>query len=386
MYFTFYQNIAQEFVQISFEDLMNNPYMELHEGLETAPTKTVKRTYNIPTDTAIRYFNKHGNSHGLITNMLIEPPCNVEDIPNFYKHFQIPKRSDPRKKRDIDTPTGTPLATYQTHWKSIIENQLHVLAHNAAHGYVPGRSTVTERMVHQKKKNKWFLYLDLKDFFPSHNKEYCMRMLSNVYPFGTWLMTTNGYKAIERMVDYALLNDSLPQGTPLSPTLTNMLMVPIDTDITNTLRNYDRKTFTYTRYADDITISCKQKFNPRKIMKVVEEILEKWNTPFKLNTSKMKFGSIAGRNYHLGIIINKDNQMKLGHKKNQKLRAAIFQYGMKHITNNEPVELQALYKLLGDISYAKMIDRDYINHVLQKYSAKFGTDIEKHITRSISAH
>lgn len=384
MYITFYQDIKQEFVQISFEELMSNPFMDVPENFDLSGIKTEKRSYNIPTHTAMTYFSKHMDINKVIQFLDVAKPCTLEEIPNMYTHFQIPKRTNPRKKRDIYTPKGTPLEMFQRHHKLFIDNYLHVLAHNAAHGYVEGRSTITERTIHQKKGNKWFLYLDLKDFFPSHNKDYCMKMLSNVYPFGCIMSTIEGYKKIEEMMDYALLNDTLPQGTPLSPTLTNMLMMPIDTDITNALQTFDNKNFTYTRYADDLTISCKQKFSPRKVIEVIEEILNKWNTPFKLNKEKIKFGSIAGRNYHLGIIINKDNQLKLGHKKNQKLRAAIFQYGMKHIANTNNPDIHQIQKLLGDISYAKMIDKDYINHVLQKYSEKFGTDVERHMIRTMN--
>ena len=154
--------------------------------------------------------------------------------------------------------------------------------------------------------------------------------------------------------------------------------------VNNKLRDFDRKNFIYTRYADDICISCKQKFSPRKIIKEIEAILEQFNTPFKLNTSKIKFGSIAGKNYHLGTIINKDNQLKLGHKKNQKLRAAIFQYGMAHISGNDPIDLHNTQILLGNIAYAKAVDPKYIEHVIEKYSNKFGTNIEQHMIRAIN--
>lgn len=383
MYITFFQDKRPKFIQMNFEDLLANPYQDIPEGYEDI--QTYKVTYDVPEHVAKNYFEKHLKNHYACSKEnLIIPPCTVDEIPKFYRHFQIPKRTDPRKKRDIDTPTGTPLATYQSTWKGIIENQFHVLMHDAAHGYVTGRSTVTERQVHQKHGSKWFLYLDLKDFFPSHNKKYCMEMLKHIYPFGAILDTEIGKKNIENMVDYALLKDSLPQGTPLSPTLTNVLMMPIDTDITNALRDFDRKNFKYTRYADDITISCRQKFNPQKIIREINKILKKWNTPFKLNTAKIKFGSSAGKNYHLGTIINKDNELKLGHKKNQRLRAAIFQYGQAHIAGNEEVDLHKLQVLLGNISYAKSIDPDYIKHVLQKYSDKFGTNIERHMIQKLN--
>lgn len=383
MYITFYQTKYHPLTTITFEDLLKNPYQDLPEGY--IPTECVKVTYNIKEETAKRYFEKHVNELLLKNTLDASPPLPVEDIPQYYRHFQIPKKTNPKKKRDIDTPTGTILAQYQYELKNCIENTLRVLAHDAAHGYVRMRSTVTERQVHLKHGSKWFLYLDLKDFFPSHNKKYCMKILEHIYPFGVMLKDNDYKTGVEKIIDYALLNNSLPQGTPLSPTLTNVLMVPIDTDISNTLRDFDKKNFKYTRYADDITISCKQKFDPQKIINEIEKILNKWEAPFKINTAKIKFGSTAGKNYHLGTIINKDNKLKLGHKKNQKLRAAIFQYGMKHIVNQEVVNPTELQSLLGNIAYAKAIDPDYINHILKVYSNKFGTDIQQHMIKTLNS-
>lgn len=382
MYITFFQKKHVNPPKLDFRTLWENPYQELPEF--NAIPEIEKVTHIISHQAAATYFYKHHDAEILKNLMDLPVPCELKEIPTMYRHFQIPKRTDPRKKRDIDTPKGTPLETYLQNSKYIIENTLHFLSHDASHGYVQGRSTVTERQKHQENNSKWFLYLDLKDFFPSHNKDYCMRMLKNIYPFGVMLYDSNYRDLVERMIDYALLNDSLPQGTPLSPTLTNVLMTPIDYDIATTLRDFDRKNLIYTRYADDIAISCKQKFSARKVIKAIEEILEKWQTPFKLNTNKIKYGSSAGKNYHLGTIINKDNQLKLGHKKNQKLRAAIFQYGMAHVSGNEEINIQEIQKLLGNIAYAKSIDPDYINYMLEKYSKKFGTDIEKHMIKTIN--
>jgi hypothetical protein len=150
-----------------------------------------------------------------------------------------------------------------------------------------------------------------------------------------------------------------------------MVMVPIDHEITEKLHNHNRHHFVYTRYADDITISCKEKFNPGEILGIIERIFKDFNVPFRINDEKTRFGSTAGRNYHVGLILNKDNQISLGHEKNNKFRAMIFNF----CTTGDEWELKDVYKMMGLISYYKSIEPDFVEKVLDKYSIKFNFDI-----------
>ena len=99
----------------------------------------------------------------------------------------------------------------------------------------------------------------------------------------------------------------------------------------------------------------------------------KWEVPFKINNEKTRFGSTAGRNYHLGIIVNKDNQLSIGHEKNQKFRAQIFNF----CTVGEEWNIHDIQKMLGLISYYRAIEPAFVEKVLEKYGTKFNMDIEK---------
>ena len=292
---------------------------------------------------------------------------NEWDTSKMYEHFEIPKKSDPRKKRPIDAPNNE-LKAAQTIYKNFIEDQLSVLNHKAAHAYTKGRSTVTNNQQHQKNKSKWFLHLDLSNFFNSINEEWLRKMLLEVYPF-RYIPENH----LENIIHLALLNNELPQGSILSPTLTNIVMVPIDHMITEKLHNYKKHHYVYTRYADDITISCKEKFNPKEIIDIILEIFKSWNAPFSINNDKTRFGSAAGKNFHLGIIINNDNQLSIGHKKNDKFRAMLYNF----CTVGSEWERSDIQKMLGLISYYKSIEPEFIKKTIAKYNAKFNMDIMK---------
>ena len=326
-------------------------------------------TFNIKDDDAKVLFNKKQYDINLYKEQLLNPPFPIEEIPEHYYQWKMSKRSNPRKKRIINAPDDI-LKNYQYLWKSFLENVLQLQAHNAAHGYVKTRGIATLMKTHQKAKTHWNLELDFKDFFPSHNKKYLKEMLLKIYPF-KFLEE----ELLNLLIEYATLNDELPQGTPLSPILSNIAMVPIDYEFTNLLNTFNKKHFIYTRYSDNIYISCKLKFNPQKVIRELNNILKKHNSPLKIHPNKIKFGSHAGRNFHLGIMLNKDNNLTIGHKKNQKFRAMLYQFIQDNVVNENYWEKVEIQKMLGLISYYKSIEKNYIYSTIEKYNKKFHTDI-----------
>lgn len=358
IYLTFYTR--QKPQQVTFEDLLNNPFMTLQD----LPKEDQKKvTIKVPKEYGLDLMYRRGfysDSH--VYDKIIENLVTEE----HYRHFRIPKKNNPNKMRKIDAPDDL-IGNIQTFYKNFIENSMRVLPHKAAHAYVEKRSTLTAMQVHQKNESKWFLQIDLKDFFNSIDGEWLKTMLMKVYPF-----PFIEERIVDNIIKVSLLNGTLPQGSRLSPTLTNIAMIPIDHEITEKLHNYKRKHFVYTRYADDITISCKYKFDPEDIIKnVIKTIFKNFNVPFRINEEKTRFGSTAGRNYHVGLILNKDNEISLGHEKNNKFRAMIFNF----CTTGDEWELKDVYRMMGLISYYKSIEPDFVEKVLDKYSIKFNFDI-----------
>lgn len=360
MYLTILTNSAPR--QLTWDDILNDPYLTV----DTAKLGKKKVTKIISDEYAEQLWEKRKPTTDYFQLYHTEEMRNI-DTSEHYRHFEIPKKSNPNKKRKIDAPDEL-LSAVQTYYKDIIEKTLQVLPHKAAHAYVEKCSTVTAMQAHQNNNSKWFLQMDLKDFFNSITGEWLKNMLKEVYPFK---MIEDEY--LDDIVRIALLNDTLPQGSHLSPLLTNLAMVPIDHGITEILHSYYGHHYVYTRYADDITISCKEKFDPKIIEAVITDVFTEWNVPFRINNEKTRFGSTAGRNYHLGLILNKDNKLSVGHEKNQKFRAMIYNF----CTVGEEWEIKDVQKMLGLISYYKAVEPDFVEKVLRKYNEKFNIDILK---------
>lgn len=362
MFITFLVNPKAQ--QITWDDIMNNPYISFTE-VPNRPKKKI--TQIVPYDYASSLWEKRKPNENIFDTYFAGNKDIIDGMitEDHYTHFQIPKKSNPHKMRQIDAPDDM-LSTIQVMYKDILEKHLLVQAHKAAHAYVEKRSTVTAIQEHQKNNSKWFLQIDLKDFFNSIDGMWLKTMLNNVYP-----MPFIPEEEMDRLIKISLLKGVLPQGSHLSPLLTNLAMVPIDYSLTEKLHNYNKHHFVYTRYADDITISCKEKFDVNEILDIIKEVFNDWEVPFRINDEKTRFGSSAGRNYHLGLIINKDNQISVGHEKNQKFRAKIFNF----CTTGEEWDKHDIQKMLGIISYYKSIEPDFVNKVLNKYGEKFNIDI-----------
>ena len=91
--------------------------------------------------------------------------------------FFIAKRNG--KPRRLDAP-DEPLMNYLRSVKIFLEQHCKCLPHNSAHAYIRTRSPKT--CAQQHNMNKYFLKLDLKNFFPSCTKDLVKAQLSKIFP------------------------------------------------------------------------------------------------------------------------------------------------------------------------------------------------------------
>ncbi|MGH1590339.1 reverse transcriptase domain-containing protein [Methylobacterium phyllosphaerae] len=174
---------------------------------------------------------------------------------SHYRRFTIPKKAG--GLRCISAPM--PRLKRAQYW--ILDALLaRVPVHAAAHGFVPGRSIVTNAAAHVGRDV--VVNLDLKDFFPSLDYRRIkgkFRGLGYAEPVATvlaLLCTEPDVDAVE--IDGARLYAArgprrLPQGAPTSPALTNLVCTRLDARLSGLSGSLG---FTYTRYADDLTFSA----------------------------------------------------------------------------------------------------------------------------------
>ena len=319
-------------------------------------------TSKLDVDSLIRKLEQYNQS----TAQLRE-----RDRHSLYDSFHIPKKSGGLRKIDAPLPE---LMDALRRLKTLFEEDFHALYHTSAFAYVKKRCTVDAVKRHQQNIRKWFAKLDLHNFFGSTTPEFVMSMFSMVFPFSEVVKTQRGRDALRTALELAFLDGVLPQGTPISPLITNVMMIPVDFKLTKALRDFNKQRFIYTRYADDFIISSQYDFNVRDIEELVCKVLRDFGAPFSINESKTRYGSSAGRNWNLGVMLNKDNEITVGNKKKRQFQSMLYNY-ITDKKNGVAWNREDLMVMQGLHSYYRMVEERAIDAIVQHINDKMRVDV-----------
>lgn len=187
--------------------------------------------------------------------------------------------------------------------------------HHAANGFVPGKSIIENARLHCG--SNYIFNLDLKDFFSSIE----IGRILNRFNFPPFNLNKDnnrdvignyiGWLACESMEVERIINHNanivfkrvLPQGSPLSPIITNIICERLDKKLNNLANSFGVK---YSRYADDITFSSMHNVYQENsdFRNSVIDIIE--SQYFTINNSKVRLQKKTVRQQVTGLIVNKD--------------------------------------------------------------------------------
>ncbi|MCE8546284.1 RNA-directed DNA polymerase [Ruegeria pomeroyi] len=156
-----------------------------------------------------------------------------------YNSFTFKARRS-RKSRTIDAPCP--------HLKALQRQALNILlapvvVHEAAMAFAPGKSIAMNARCHLGATHLYST--DIRSFFTSVSRVHVKEMLATRVKYLS-------VEAREEILDLVTWNERLPQGAPTSPHIANLVMFSFDELCTDMAT---RVGATYTRYADDISIS-----------------------------------------------------------------------------------------------------------------------------------
>ncbi len=357
---TSYTNIIEYIARNYQASTITQTYYVNNIFCNTVDANNKKENVSSFVDILLSYKNEHENLYSAKRESL-------------YQSFTIPKKNG--GFRTINAPHEQ-LKSALDALKDIFEKYFYILPHQSAYAYTAHRNAYVCLQQHQLNNSKWFTKFDFSDFFGNITKHFAINMMKLIFPLNDLLLGhDNQLKLFDDVIDICFLNNSLPQGSPTSPMISNIVMIPIDYCIDKYLRdNYNCMQFVYTRYADDIIISSPVKFNYLQIQKDIVSILKKFHAPFTLNYDKTRYGSSYGSNWNLGLMLNRDNKITIGYKNKKFFKAKINNYiydKARHIKwEKHDVEV-----LAGLISYYKMVEKDYISYIINHYNAKYNVNI-----------
>ena len=255
---------------------------------------------------------------------------------HFYRTFSIPKKNG--ELRQIDEPLPG-LKNIQRWILDEILNKLPVSKY--AKAYVKKRSVKSNAYYHRNKNI--IITLDIKDYFAS---------IHFVKVVNVFLSLGYVEQVAYILANMCLLKNSLPQGAPSSPALSNLCTNDLDNDLSEFVKG---KGIMYTRYADDITFSGKF-INVKLFYKNIKQLVNKHG--FRLNYTKTRVLYKHQRQLVTGVVVNEKLQITKDIR--HKIRQSIYyikKFGLKEHARRIGEDEDKYYKyLLGVIGFALFIN------------------------------
>lgn len=175
---------------------------------------------------------------------------------------------------------------------------------DSVHGFVKGRSIITNAQQHTQKKI--VVNVDIKHFFESINLNHIVDIFLQI-----------GFrKEISlKLANLVSVDGVLATGFATSPTLSNIACLNLDEDFKKLTSKHG---FTYTRYADDITLSSDKEVPSKEEIKI---IFGKYG--FEINESKYRIYRKGGPQYVTGLSVV-DERPRLSKKFKRRLRLELY--------------------------------------------------------------
>lgn len=267
----------------------------------------------------------------------------TNNVNKCYETVYITKSNG--KKREINKPNPD-LKYYQ---KAINKNILaHIPVSDYAAAYKKGSSIARSAAVHVGKPQ--VLKLDIKNFFGSI-------LYKTVQE--TFIRLGYDYFTATTLATLCCCKGRLPQGTPTSPAISNIVMRELD-DLISCFCN--ERNIAYTRYSDDMIFSGD--FDKDEIIFFVEAKINEFG--FKLNHKKTKLIKQGQRQTVTGVVVNEKQQLPKSYRR--KIRQEIY-YCQKHSVKSHILrsDIAEYIRPDGDVYYKEYLLNLYgrINYALQ---------------------
>jgi retron-type reverse transcriptase len=215
--------------------------------------------------------------------------------------------------------------------------------------------------------------LDLKDFFPSISFPR-VRGYFEYLGFNPGIATVlalictdapRARLALDGVVRYVAMGErGLPQGACTSPALANLIAIPLDARLAGLCKAIESD-WIYTRYADDLTFSCRdENADVGRLLKAIEKIVG--DEGFRINAEKTAVMRAPGRQVVTGLLVGDD--IRLSRRDLRRLRAFLHRCDRDGV---EAVSLaigkDALAVARGHLAYVTMVMPEHAAGLRERY-------------------
>ena len=214
-----------------------------------------------------------------------------------------------------------------------------------SYGFRPNRSAqdaIKKSKEYINQGNKWVVDMDLEQFFDKVNHDILMERLSRKIKDKRVLKLIRKYLESGIMVNGIRVNneEGTPQGGPLSPLLSNIMLDEIDKEL-------EKRGHKFCRYADDCNIYVKSRKAGNRVLKSMTYHLEN-KLKLKVNEEKSKVDLVTRRKF-LGYsfyFVKDGVEIRIHEKSYERFKTKI-----REITNrNTGISMEMRLKKLNEVT------------------------------------
>jgi len=226
---------------------------------------------------------------------------------SFYRNFKVKKKSG--GYRNVNEPLNQLFSIQKEFSLFFLINRKN---NDHSHGFELNKSIISNANKHVNKKI--VLNIDLENFFSNISSSRIIDLLIENF-------NVSEIEAI-KIADLLTYKDSLPQGSPSSPIISNFICEKLDFELYKYCKRFN---ITYTRYADDMSFSFSFNKLPKLHVQNIISIIEQ--NQFKINKKKYRYYHRNTRQIVTGLVVNDKVNVKREFYKN--LRAVLNNWKLK---------------------------------------------------------
>lgn len=241
----------------------------------------------------LAYWKQHGPQ-------IVEQLLNGTYRPSPVKRVKIPKPDG--GVRNLGIPTVTDRVVQQAILQ-VLQQLWDPTFSNASYGFRPGRSAhqaISQAKALVAQGHDWVVDIDLEKFFDQVPHDRLMRRLHERIP------DKRVIKVIRAFLNAGVMENGLvsqsdegtPQGGPLSPLLSNIVLDELDKEL-------EKRGHAFVRYADDCNIYVRSQSAGERVMKSVSDFISR-KLKLKVNQTKSAVDKPSNRKF-LGFTIGGKN-------------------------------------------------------------------------------
>ena len=228
---------------------------------------------NMGLDDLLPYLKSHGEE---LTASILKGRYK----PNPVRRVEIPK--DNGKTRQLGIPTLVDRVIQQS-LSQVLSSIYEPKFSASSYGFRPNRSAHDALLRSNELANQGYTYcvdLDLEKFFDTVNHSFLLRLLSFTIKDGRVISLIHKYLKAGVMVNGVVQESNVgtPQGGPLSPLLSNIVLNELDKEL-------EKRGHPFVRYADDCVIFCKTPRAAERVKESITNFIEK-KLHLKVNREK----------------------------------------------------------------------------------------------------